>query len=367
MAALTICALGLAASAQAKGRAGVERADFGKLPDGTSVDIYTLTNDKGMQAKITTYGGIVTELHVPDKNGQSGDVVLGFDNLDQYVKGHPYFGALVGRVANRVAKGHFTLDGQDYTLAVNNGPNSLHGGLKGFDKVVWHAEPMKGKDGPALRLTYLSKDTEEGYPGNLSVTVVYTVTNHNALRIDYSATTDKDTPVNLTNHSYFNLAGKGDVLGYELMLNADHYTPVDDTLIPTGQIASVKGTPYDFTTAHAIGDHLNELTGDPKGYDTNYVINGGGHGLTLAAKVYDPSSGRVLEMYTTEPGVQVYTANFLDSTLTGKGGMVYAIHDALCMEAQHFPDSVNHPSFPSTILHPGQTYHQRTEYVFSTR
>jgi len=348
-------------------KAGVEKTEFGKLSDGTVVDMYTLTNANGLVAKIITYGAIVTELHVPDKNGTLGDVVLGFDNLDQYVKGHPYFGAIVGRVANRIALGKFTLNGKDYTLAVNNSPNHLHGGVKGFDKVVWKAEPTRSKDGPAVKLTYRSPDGEEGYPGNLDVTVVYTLTNKNALRIEYTATTDQDTPVNLTNHSYFNLAGQGDIGSHELLLNADRYTPTDDTLIPTGEIKPVKGTPLDFTTAHPIGDHLAEVGGDPKGYDHNYVLNGGGKNLTLAARVYEPTTGRVLEMYTTEPGVQLYTGNFLDGTLTGKGGIVYKQHSAFCLEAQHFPDSVNHPDFPSVILKPGKIYRQRTEYVFSTR
>jgi aldose 1-epimerase len=347
-------------------KAGVEKAEFGKMPDGTTVDIYTLTNTHGMVAKVMTLGATMTELHVPDKNGAMGDVVLGFDNLDQYVKGCPYFGATVGRVANRIAKGKFTLDGKEYTLAVNNGPNHLHGGIKGFDKVVWKAEPVKSSDGPSVKFSYLSPDGEEGYPGNLNVTVVYTLTNKNGVRIDYTATTDKDTPVNLTNHTYFNLAGKGSVLDHVMMLNADRYTPVDDNLIPTGELKSVKGTPMDFTTPHAIGDHMKEVPGEPNGYDHNFVINGGGHSFALAARVSEPTTGRILEMHTTEPGVQFYTGNFLDGTLTGKEGVVYEIHTAFCLEAQHFPDSVNHPLFPSIILKPGKTYHQRTEYDFST-
>jgi aldose 1-epimerase len=342
-------------------KAGVEKAEFGKLPDGAAVDIYTLTNAHGLVAKVMTYGATLTELHVPDKNGAMGDVVLGFDNLDQYVKGCPYFGATVGRVANRIAKGKFTLDGKEYTLAVNNGPNSLHGGLKGFDKVVWKAEIVKSGDGPSVKFSYLSPDGEEGYPGNLNVTVVYTLTNKNGLRLDYAATTDKDTPVNLTNHSYFNLAGKGPVLDHVVMINADRFTPVDDTQIPTGEIKEVKGTPMDFTTPHPIGEQMNEVPGDPKGYDHNYVLNGG----HLTARVTEPTTGRVLEMHTTEPGVQFYTSNFLDGTLTGIGGVTYDIHTAFCLEAQHYPDSVNHPQFPSVILKPGKTYRQRTEYDFS--
>lgn len=347
--------------------AGVEKSDFGKLADGTAIEAYTLTNTHGLKAKIITYGATLTELDVPDRSGQLGDVVLGFDTLEGYTADKAYLGATVGRVANRIAGGKFTLDGKEYSLAVNNGPNTLHGGLKGFDKVVWKAEPKSSKDGPAVQFTYHSPDGEENFPGNLNVTVVYTLTNKNGIRIDYTATTDKDTPVNLTNHSYFNLAGKGDVLGYELMLAADRYTPVDATQIPTGELKDVKGTPMDFTTAHPIGDHLAETDGDPKGYDHNYALNGGGKSLALAARAYDPSTGRVLEMFTTEPGVQLYTGNFLDGTMTGKNGFVYQQHSAFCLEAQHYPDSVNRPNFPSTILKPGQTYHQRTEYVFSTR
>jgi aldose 1-epimerase len=352
---------------QAAGKAGVEKAEFGKLPDGTVVDIYTLTNANGLQAKIMTYGAIVTELHVPDRHSNSGDVVLGFDSLDPYVKGTPYFGAIVGRVANRIAKGKFTLDGKEYTLAVNNGPNHLHGGLKGFDKVVWKAVPKSGKEGPAVQFTYLSPDGEEGYPGSLNVTVVYTLTNKNGLRIDYTATTDKATPVNLTNHSYFNLAGKDDILAHEVTLVADRYTPADDTLIPTGERKDVKGTPMDFTTPKTVGSRMAEVGGDPNGYDHNYVLNSGGKSFALAAQVYEPTTGRVMQVYTTEPGIQFYTGNFLDGTLTGKGGIVYRQHDAFCLEAQHFPDSVNHPKFPSMILRPGKAYKQRTEYVFSTR
>lgn len=365
-AVLLLAALAMLPGASASAHAaGVEKSEFGKLADGTAIEAYTLTNAHGLKAKIITYGATLTELDVPDRSGQMGDVVLGFDTLEGYTADKAYLGATVGRVANRIAGGKFTLDGKEYTLAVNNGPNTLHGGLKGFDKVVWKAEPKSGKDGPAVQFTYHSPDGEENFPGNLNVTVLYTLTNKNGIRIDYTATTDKDTPVNLTNHSYFNLAGKGDVLGYELMLAADRYTPVDATQIPTGELKAVKGTPMDFTTAHAIGDHVAETDGDPKGYDHNYVLNSGGK--SLAARVYDPSTGRVLEMFTTEPGVQLYTGNFLDGTMTGKNGFVYQQHTAICLEAQHFPDSVNHSNFPSTILKPGQTYHQRTEYVFSTR
>ena len=355
------------AAKAAPAKATVTRAPFGNISSGVAVDIYTLTNANGMKAKIMTYGATLTELHVVDKNGKMGDVVLGFDNLAQYVKGDPYFGATVGRVANRVAKGRFTLDGKTYKLAVNNGPNSLHGGVKAFDKRVWKATPLTAANGAAVHFTYLSKDGEEGYPGNLSVTVAYTLLNDNALVIDYHATTDKATPVNLTNHSYFNLAGKGDVLDYELMINADRYTPSDDTLIPTGAIKPVKGTPLDFTKSHKIGDNILDLGGDPNGYDHNYVLNASAKTGAPAAVAYEPTTGRVLKMYTTEPGVQFYTGNFLDGTLTGKGGFTYDIHTAFCLEAQHYPDSINHPQFPSEVLRPGQTYHQRTIYAFYTK
>jgi aldose 1-epimerase len=351
---------------QKQGR--VEKMLWGKTADGTAVDLYVLTNGK-ITAKVMTLGGIVTELDVPDRDGSLADVVLGFDNLQSYLAGHPHFGAITGRFANRIAKGRFTLDGKEYKLAVNNGPNSLHGGLKGFDKVVWKGEDVSGTDGPAVKMSYLSPDGEEGYPGNLSVSVTYTLTSDDALRIDYSAVTDKPTPVNLTNHSYFNLAGHGSgpILGHELMLAADDYTVADDTLIPTGEIKSVRGTPLDFTTPTAIGARIDQLSGDPKGYDHNYVIRHDTRSPALAARVYEPKTGRVMEMYTTEPGVQLYTANGLDGKLKGKGGAVYGKHQAFCLEAQHFPDSVNHDTFPSTILRPGSMYRQTTIYRFSTR
>lgn len=349
--------------------AKITKADFGKTADGTPVEEIVLTNRAGVQAKIITYGGIIRELRVPDRDGKLGDVVLGFDNLEGYLKGHPYFGAIIGRVGNRIAKGKFALDGKEYTLAVNNGPNSLHGGLKGFDKKIWKAELLPDEPaGPAVRLTYLSPDGEEGYPGNLSATVTYTLTDKNELRIDYLATTDKATPVNLTNHSYFNLAGPaaGDILGHELMLNADQYIPVDDTLIPTGEIKAVQGTPMDFTTPTPIGAHIDQLKGDPGGYDHTYVLR---HGTppVLAARLYEPRTGRLMEMFTTQPGVQLYTGNFLDGTLTGKGGVVYKKHQGLCLEAHHFPDAVHHANFPSIILRPGDTYKQTTIYKFSAK
>jgi len=345
-------------------KSGIQKASFGHARDGTAVDLFTLTNANGLVAKITNYGTIITELHVPDRQGKLGDIVQGFDNLGQYLQTHPYFGCTVGRVANRIAKGKFTLDGKNYALAVNNGPNHLHGGLKGFDKVVWRAEPQPGA---SVKFTYTSADGEEGYPGKLDVTVVMTLTDSNELHIDYTASTDKPTPVNLTNHSYFNLAGQGGVLGHELMLAADHYTPSDATLIPTGEIKSVKGTPLDFTAPRALGSRIGELKNDERGYDHNFVINNGSKNLVLAARVYEPKTGRLMEVHTTEPGIQLYTANYLDGSLTGKGGMVYRKHSAFCLETQHYPDSVNKPNFPSTILRPGQTYRQTTVHKFAAR
>jgi aldose 1-epimerase len=352
-----------------KMKANIEKKPFGKTKDGREVDLFVLTNANGMKAKVITYGGILTELHVPDRDGNFGDVVLGFDNLESYLAGHPHFGATTGRVANRIAKGKFTLDGKEYTLAVNNGPNSLHGGLKGFDKVVWKGEPKETSEGVAAQLTYISPDGEEGYPGNLTTVVTYTLTNQNELRIDYKATTDKPTPVNLTNHTYFNLAGSqsGEILDHELTIEAEEYTPADDTLIPTGEIRSVHDTPLDFTKPAKIGARIAQVADKTGGYDHNFVLKSKGKKLALAARVYDPKTGRVMEMFTTEPGVQLYTANFLDGKLKGKGGVTYQKHQAFCLEAQHFPDSVNHPEFPSVILRPGQTYIQTTVYKLSVK
>ena len=286
-----------------------------------------------------------------------------------YLKGHPFFGCTTGRVANRVAKGKFTLNGKEYQLAVNNGPNHLHGGVKAIDKRVWKAEPVPSADGVAVRFSYLSPDGEEGYPGNLNIHVTYTLTGKNELRIDYEATTDKDTPVNLTNHSYFNLGGAQPegILNHQLTLFADHFTAADDTLIPTGEIKSVKGTPLDFTKSKAIGQDIGKTGGNPNGYDMNFVINGGGSSLTKCARVEDPKSGRVMEILTTEPGVQFYTGNFLDGKLKGKAGETYDKHHAFCLETQHYPDSVNHPQFPSTILKPGQKFTSTTVHRFSTK
>src|SRR5476649_453406 len=343
----------------------IGKEPFGRTPDGTPVEIYTLRNSSGMEAKIITYGGIVTSLKVPDKNGKLGDIVLGFDSLDGYVKdsylkGCPYFGALIGRYGNRIANGQFILDGQTNTLATNNGPNSLHGGLKGFDKVVWKATPVDTYYGPGLQLTYLSKDGEEGYPGNLSVTAIYTVTEKNELQLEFTAKTDKDTVVNLTHHSYFNLRGGGDVLNHVVQIDADNTTPVDSTLIPTGELKPVDGTPLDFRKATAIGARIDQTNDEQiafaSGYDHNFFLNKQPGGFAKAATVTEPESGRMLEVWTTSPGMQFYTANFLDGTITGKGGQVYKFRDAFCMEPQAFPDSPNHPQFPSAVLKPGQIY-----------
>ena len=334
------------------------------------MELYTLSNRNGLRAKIMTYGAILTELHVPDRLGNFSDVVLGFDNLAAYLKGHPYFGATTGRYANRIAKGKFTLNGKEYTLAVNNGPNHLHGGVKGLDKRVWKAEPVSVPHGAAVKFTYFSPNGEEGYPGNLTVAVTYTLTDGNELRLDYEATTDQDTPINLTNHSYYNLAGAGHgtILNHELQINADRYTPVDATSIPLGEIRAVRGSVMDFTTSTAIGARIDQVGGTPGGYDHNFVLNKPQAGaLALAATVYEPGSGRVMKVLTTEPGVQLYTGNYLDGTLTGKGGLGYPFRSGLCLECQHFPDSVNQPAFPSVILKPGQTYRHTTVHQFSVR
>ncbi|WP_185816901.1 aldose epimerase family protein [Hymenobacter metallilatus] len=343
-------------------------ASFGKTQDGTEVQLYTLSNAHGLKVSITNYGGTITSLLVPDKAGKPGEVVLGFNSVSGYqspefLKSGPYFGALIGRYGNRIARGKFTLDGKEYTLAKNNGENTLHGGKKGFDKVVWQAEPGTSAEGQTLKLTYLSKDGEEGYPGNLRVTVVYTLTADDALKIDYSATTDKATPVNLTNHAYFNLSGGKDVLGHEVTIAADRYNVVDAGLIPTGELRPVKGTPFDFTTPHTIGERIAQV---PGGYDHNWLLNQT-TGLHPAATVYEPTTGRTMEVTTTEPGLQFYTGNFLDGTLKGANNQTYGKHAGFCMETQHFPDSPNQPTFPSTILKPGQTLQSSTVYKFGVR
>lgn len=341
------------------------------MEDGTAIDLVTLSNDQGMEAKVSSYGAILTALTVPDREGRGADVVLGFDRLEDYLKGHPYFGTTTGRVANRIAGGVFELNGTTYNLAKNNGPNHLHGGDVGLDKKAWNAvaESSTGTGPVSVALTHLSPDGDEGYPGNLDLKVVYSLTADNELRIDYEATTDQPTPVNLTNHSYFNFSdpGRHDILDHELTLNADHYTPVDETSIPTGEIRAVAGTVMDFREPTRIGDRIEKLEGDPGGYDHNYVLNQATPGtLSLAARVRDPKSGRVMEIHTTEPGIQLYTANYLDGSLTGKGGAVYAKRHAFCLETQHFPDSVHHPGFPPIILQPGETYRQTTVHRFLT-
>ena len=348
--------------------AQISREPFGRTKEGTPVDLFTLRNSKGVEARICNYGGILVSFKAPDRHGKMGDVVLGYDKLDDYIKNNPFFGALVGRYGNRIARGKFTLDGKEYTLAINNGPNALHGGLKGFDKVVWEPSIRTSQDGPALQLKYLSKDGEEGYPGNLSVTALYTLTDDNGLRLDYAATTDKDTIVNLTEHSYFNLGGKGDVLKHIMMISADKFTPVDSTLIPMGELRPVDGTPFDFRKPTAIGARIDQDDEQLKfgsGYDHNFVINKPPGELALAARVYEPTTGRVLEVLTTEPGLQFYTGNFLDGTIKGKGGWVYQRRNGFCMEAQHFPDSPNHPAFPSVVLKPGEIYRNTIIYRLS--
>jgi aldose 1-epimerase len=349
---------------------GVSHSAFGQTGDGKAVELYTLTNRNGVEIRAMTYGAIITSIRVPDRNGAIGDIVLGFDTLAGYLKDSPYFGAVVGRYGNRIAKGQFVLDGRTYKLAVNNPPNHLHGGVKGFDKNVWSARPLDGPAGVGVAFTRLSPDGEEGYPGNLNATVTYTLTDKNELVVKYEATTDKSTPVNLTQHSYFNLAGKGDILQHELMLNADRYTPVDPTLIPTGELAPVDATPFDFRKPTAIGARIAQANPQLKngnGYDHNWVLNRTGAGLESAARVVEPSTGRTLEVATTEPGVQFYSGNFLDGTLKGKNGTVYAIRSGFCLETQHFPDSPNHPAFPTTILKPGQTYSSQTVFTFGTQ
>ena len=348
----------------------VKKQPFGMMADGQAIDLYTLTNQSGMEASIINYGGIVVTLKTPDRDGKPGDVVLGYDKLDDYLKDTAHFGALIGRYGNRIGKASFTLDGVLYKLPANNGPNTLHGGPKGFDRVVWQGRDVSDAQSQHLELTYLSKDGEEGFPGNLSVTVVYTLTNNNELRIDYSATTDKDTVVNLTNHSYFNLAGQGegDILGHELTLFADKFTPSDKGLIPTGELRSVEGTPFDFRKPVAIGARIGQNDEQLKiggGYDHNFVLTSGGGALALAARVYEPRKGRVMEVLTTEPGIQFYTGNFLDGGVPGKGGKAYPKRSGLCLETQHFPDSPNHPQFPSTVLRPGGRYQTTTVYRFS--
>jgi aldose 1-epimerase len=337
---------------------------FGTMPEGCEIRLCTLTNNQGMEAGIINFGGIIAKLKVPDRHGKLEDVVVGHDTLQGYLDRSRFFGALIGRYANRIARGRFVLNGAEYSLGINNGVNHLHGGFKGFDKVVWRPEQID----QGLRLTYLSQDGEEDYPGNLRAQVTYSLTEANELRLEYEAETDRDTIVNLTNHSYLNLAGEGTILDHELTIEADAFTPVDKTLIPTGEIRGVKATPMDFTSPIAIGARINdndeqlEFAG---GYDHNFVLRTAGAGLQKAANLYDPKSGRVLEIFTTQPGLQFYSGNFLDGSIVGKAGHAYVKYSGCCLETQHFPDSPNHPQFPSTVLRPGEMYRHTTVFTFS--
>jgi aldose 1-epimerase len=365
-----ISAIGCFVFAQTSSKSGVLEKDFGTR-DGRSIILYTLTNSHGVEVRAMNYGGIILSLRVPDRKGQLADIVLGHEKAEGYMPNPPYLGAIVGRYANRIANGTFTLDGKAYTLPKNDGPNTLHGGLtRTFDKVVWDGEALKGKN--AVAFSYLSKDGEEGFPGNLKVKVTYTLTDSNELVIDYDATTDKATPINVSQHSYFNLKGEGngDILDHEIMINADKFTPVDKNLIPTGELRAVKGTPFDFTTSTKIGARIEDQYEQMvlgHGYDHNFVLNRKGAGLSSAARVYEPTTGRVLEVSTTQPAVQFYTGNFLDGSVTGKEGHVYKRRYGFCLETQHYPDSPNHPDFPSAVLKPGEKFHQTTVFKFSTK
>jgi aldose 1-epimerase len=364
-------AIGSAADAPPR-RSSVTRAPFGQTPDGEAVESFTLTNAHGIELRAISYGGIIVSLRVPDRDGRLDDVVLGHDDLAGYLAKPSFFGALVGRYGNRIAGGRFTLDGRTYTLATNNGPNHLHGGVRGFDKRVWKAEPFERPGTAGLVLTRTSPDGEEGYPGNLAVRVTYTLTDRDEVGFEYFATTDKPTVVNLTQHSYFNLAGDGkrDVLGHELMIDADRFTPVDKTLIPTGVLAAVAGTPFDFRKPATIGARIgadDEQIRNGGGYDHNFVLKGGGDGSTPVIRVFEPTTGRTLDIATTEPGVQFYSGNFLDGSVTGKAGHVYGKRYGFCLETQHFPDSPNHAGFPSTVLRPGKEYRSKTVLKFGTR
>ena len=372
--AVVLCVFALCLAAEVGARrpllpqnSGVSKSSFGSVPDAGDVDMFTLTNANGVEIRAITYGAIITSIRVPDRSGRFADVVLGFDNLEGYLKGHPYFGTVVGRYGNRIGGGHFTLNGQTFKLAQNNGPNHLHGGVKGFDKYVWKAEPLQNGLGVAFSRT--SPDGEEGYPGNLAAHMTYTLTDKNELVVDYHATTDKATPVNLTQHSYFNLSGDPSttILGHELRIDADRYTPVDATLIPTGELVPVQGTPFDFRKPTTIGARIeqpHEQLKFGRGYDHNWVLNRKGSQPAFAARVLEPKTGRTVEVATTEPGVQFYTGNFLDGTIKGKGGQVYNQRAGLCLETQHFPDSPNKPNFPSTVLQPGKEYTTRTVFTF---
>jgi aldose 1-epimerase len=370
---LVACATGALLFAQtktSKHHAAVQQSRLG-IREGRPVNLYKLTNAHGVEVHAMNYGGIIMAIRVPDKNGKFADVVLGHETMEGYIPNPPFLGAIVGRYANRIANGRFTLDGKTYNLPKNDGPNTLHGGAtRTFDKVVWDAEPLKGEMGVAF--TYLSKDGEEGFPGNLKVKVTYTLNDDNELILDYEATTDKATPINVSQHSYFNLKGEGngDILDHEIMINADKFTPVDKNLIPTGELRAVKGTPFGFTAPQRIGARIDDSYEQlvlGHGYDHNFVINRSGPGMVLAARVTEPTTGRVLEVSTTQPGVQFYTGNFLDGTVTGKHGHVYNRRYGFCLETQHFPDSPNHPDFPNTILRPGETFHEKTTFKFSAQ
>jgi len=356
-----------------KEQIAIIKSDFGKIPDSTVVEKYTLENINGLKMDVITYGGRITSLKVPNKDGELENVVLGFDNLADYERGDdPFFGALIGRYGNRIAKGKFTLNGTEYSLATNNGENHLHGGVKGFDRVVWNVEPLETENGSALKLTYLSKDGEEGYPGNLNVAVVYALTNEDVLEVSYEATTDKPTIVNLTQHAYFNLSGDftKPILDHDLVINADKFLPVDATLIPTGELSDVTNTPFDFRTSKAIGKNINDDNDQLKkgmGYDHCWVLNDQNNGMRFAASAYHPESGRLLEIYTDEPGIQFYSGNFLDGTLPMPNGGTYARRTGFCLETQHYPDTPNQSDFPSVVLNPGDTYKTQTTFKFSTK
>ena len=367
---IAACAQQFSPSFETSAGAQIEDAPFGVTKSGEKVKIFTLKNSHGIIAKITDYGATLTELRTPDRSGKFADVTFGFDNLKNYLVRHPYFGSAVGRYANRIAKGQFEIDGIKYSLATNNGPNHLHGGVDGFDRKVWKSQAVQGKNEVAIKFSYLSKDGEEGYPGNLSVQVTYTLTDADELRIDYAATTDKKTPINLTNHAYWNLSGhdQGTILDHTLKLEADLFTPVDETSIPTGEIRSVSGTVMDFIKETPVGLRIEKVGGTPGGYDHNYVIRKHEVGeLALAATLYDPKSGRQMQVLTTQPGIQLYTANYLNGTVQGKGGVFYQKQTALCLETQHFPDSINKPHFPSVVLEPGSEFRETTVHRFAVR
>jgi aldose 1-epimerase len=338
---------------------------FGWLPDNSEVTLFTLTNENGLAASVMNYGATLVQLLTPDRDGKLADITLGFNTLDGYIKHNsPYFGCIVGRCCNRIAHGRFHLNGHEHRLATNNGPHHLHGGSKGFDKAFWLAETGDAESS-SVKFTYRSPDGEEGYPGNLNVAVVYALTDNNELIVEYTATTDKATPVNLTNHTYFNLTGVGTILDHEMMIDSSQFVPVDETLIPTGKLQPVKGTPMDFTKPTRIGQRLDQVGGDPIGYDHCYAVNNADGKIRFAARASDPKSGRVLEVHTTQPGVQFYTGNFLNGRGSGKSGMGYQQHAGFCLETQHFPDAINQPTFPSIVLHPGETYSQKTTFRFT--